>query len=166
MGRGPSTSTRTGSRATYRSHLTRTPRASMSTWGRRGLSRAVRAPRTRTRRPRLPARQYDGLHLGVATEIDDVIPVSQLGDVTREDLTDDNRQAVCAVIAITVKTEAHTHRRESKAAAARRRSPGRRLPQSSRTPARCDDAVAHRHRPGRGVGDAPDRPRSARPSAA
>ena len=47
----------------------------------------------------------------IATEIDDIIPVSQLGDVSREQLTDDNRQASSGAARHHVKTEAHPHRR-------------------------------------------------------
>ena len=94
----------TGSSATYRSRPTRTPRASMSTWGRRGLSRAVRR-RVLERDGGVCQLGYPGCTY-VATEIDDIIPVSQLGDVTREELTDDNRQAVCAACHHR-KTEAH-----------------------------------------------------------
>ena len=95
----------------------------MSTWGRRGLSRAVRA-RVLERDGHTCQLQYDGC-LGIATEIDDVIPVSQLGDVTREDLTDDNRQAVCSHCHH-VKTE--THRIAAVKAAAARRYARRHLP--------------------------------------
>ena len=76
----------------------------MSTWGRRGLSRTVRT--------RILARDNGVCQLGypgctyIATEIDDVIPVSQLGGVGREELDDDNRQAVCAACHA-AKTEAH-----------------------------------------------------------
>ena len=76
----------------------------MSTWGRRGLSRTVRT-RILDRDGHVYQLGYPGCTY-IATEIDDIIPVSQLGDVSREQLTDDNRQAVCAACHH-VKTEAH-----------------------------------------------------------
>jgi 5-methylcytosine-specific restriction endonuclease McrA len=75
----------------------------MSTWGRRGLSRGVRA--------RILQRDGGVCQLGypgctyAATEIDDIIPVSVLG-VGREQLDDNNRQAVCHHCHH-IKTEAH-----------------------------------------------------------
>lgn len=68
----------------------------MSTWGRRGLSRTVRT-RILDRDGHVCQLGYPGCTY-IATEIDDIIPVSQLGD--------DNRQAVCAACHH-VKTEAH-----------------------------------------------------------
>ena len=65
----------------------------MSTWGRRGLSRAVRT-RILDRDGHVCQLGYDGCTY-IATEIDDIVPVSQLGGVSREELTDDNRQSAC-----------------------------------------------------------------------
>ena len=106
----------------------------MSTWGRRGLSRSVRA--------RILARDNGMCQLGYpgcsyfATKVDDIIPVSVLG-VGREELTDDNRQSVCSSCH-RVKTEAH--RLAAVKAAAQRRHERRHLPYRRSTPARCDDA--------------------------
>ena len=65
----------------------------MSTWGRRGLSRHVR-DRILDRDHHTCVLHYDGCTV-VATEVDDIIPVSVLGVTNRDLLTDDNRQAVC-----------------------------------------------------------------------
>ena len=75
----------------------------MSTWGRRGLSRAVRT-RILDRDGHVCQLGYDGC-TDIATEIDDIVPVSQLGGVSREELTDDNRQSACHACHA-VKTEA------------------------------------------------------------
>jgi 5-methylcytosine-specific restriction endonuclease McrA len=94
----------------------------VSTWGRRGLSRAVRA--------RILARDGGVCQLGYpgctyhATEIDDIVPVSVLG-VGREQLDDDNRQAVCHHCHH-VKTEAH--RIAAVRASQQRRAARRHLP--------------------------------------
>ncbi len=52
-------------------------------------------------RARILARDGGRCQLGypgtyIATEIDDIIPVSLLGGVPREELTDDKRQSVCS----------------------------------------------------------------------
>ena len=63
----------------------------------------------------------------VATEIDDIIPVSMLGNVSREDLTDDNRQSACSHCHH-IKTEQYRLARIKEAAA--RRAARLRLPQA------------------------------------
>lgn len=75
----------------------------MSTWGQRGVPRHIRM--------RILERDGGVCQLGypgctyIATEIDDIIPVSVLG-VGRDQVDDDNRQAVCAACHHR-KTEAH-----------------------------------------------------------
>jgi 5-methylcytosine-specific restriction endonuclease McrA len=96
----------------------------MSTWGRRGLSRGVRR-RVLDRDNHTCQLQFAGCTI-VATEIDDVVPVSALGDVTREELTDDNRQAACHHCHH-IKTEQHKLTRIQEVAAHRRAR--KRLPQ-------------------------------------
>ena len=66
----------------------------MSTWGRRGLSRGVRN-RILDRDNHTCQLRYDGCTV-VASEVDDIVPVATLGGVSREQLTDDNRQAACS----------------------------------------------------------------------
>lgn len=75
----------------------------MSTWGNRGVPRHVRV-RILDRDGGVCQLGYPGCTY-IATEIDDIVPVSVLG-VGRDQVDDDNRQAVCHHCHH-VKTEAH-----------------------------------------------------------
>ena len=63
----------------------------------------VITPRPQRDASQAPAYRIATLLLGIGTvhflapkPFDDIIPVAQLGNVSREELTDDNRQAVCS----------------------------------------------------------------------